>query len=397
MSYANPTRVRIGMHGTFGGKDFRVLGRVVMGESEEGETYYWNEFNLQAADGTTTCLVYEETERGGEWKLFRDFVPEYPMTAADAATKRVGDRLNLTDDEVRVTFRGSSRVFRIEGKSPEGVEVGDVAKYFNAEAPGIMQVVSWTGEEIEFYDGVKLTPLEVQKAFRLPVIGNPGRTWLSGSSSTSDNDSGSYLSGGKFLLYGGIAAIFLFIVFGNAFNGCRLTREASPAKHITAGPPPLMTGAKGLWQGANQRIIAHALMEIGEMNVVFERHEYELLDDKGQVSLLVCGLQPGMTNWVFFTPLAPYPLPTPQEVASQKVGDVINIDGAIGTVDELFQSTVNSMDNVTATTWRTGKVSFGYQANSVNGFILARWNNVGAQFFRGQTVSSVEFKTAFAQ
>lgn len=395
MSYANPTRVRIGMHGTFGGKDFRVISRVVMGESEEGETYYWNEFNLQAADGTSACLVYEETERGGEWKLFRDFEPEYPMPAADAATKRVGDRLNLTDDEVRVTFRGSSRVFRIEGKAPEGVEVGDVARYFNAEAPGIMQVVSWTGEEIEFYDGVKLTPREVQQAFRLPEIGKPGGNWLSGTNSSYDTNSGSYLSSGKFLLYAGIAVIFLFIAFGNAFTSCRLTRKAPPAKHIAADPAPLLTGAKGQWQGADYRISAHAVMEIGEMNVVFERHEYELLDDQGQVSLLVCGLQPGMTNWVLFAPLTPYPLPTPLEAASQKSGDLIQIDGNIGTVTSLFQSTVNSMDNVAPTTWRNGNVSFGYEASSVNGFLLARWNNVEARFFRGQTISSTEFKAAF--
>lgn len=397
MSYANPTRVHIGMHGTFGDKDFRVIGRVVMGESEEGETYYWHEFNLQADDGTSTCLVYEETERGGDWKLFQDFEPEYPMSAADAATKRIGDRLNLTDNEVRVTFCGSSRVFHIEGQAPEGVEVGDVAKYFNAEAPGLMQVVSWTGDEVEFYNGVKLTPLGVQRAFRLPAIGKPGGNGLSVRNSDYANASGSYLSGGKFLLYAGLAVLFLFIVFGNTFTGCQLTRKAPPAKHIAADPPPLVTGARGQWQGADYRISAHAVMEIGEMNVVFERHEYELLDEQGQVSLLVCGLQPGMTNWVLFAPLAPHPLPTPLEAATKKVGDLIQIDGHIGTVTSLFQSTVNLMDNVAPTTWRTGNVSFGYEASSVNGFLLVRWNKVEARFFRGQTISPTEFKTAFKQ
>ncbi|MEI9864534.1 MAG: hypothetical protein WDN00_08275 [Limisphaerales bacterium] len=34
---------------------------------------------------------------------------------------------------------------RIEGRAPDGVEVGDVANYFNAEAGDMMQVVSWTG------------------------------------------------------------------------------------------------------------------------------------------------------------------------------------------------------------------------------------------------------------
>jgi hypothetical protein len=38
MSFENPTRLRIGMHGNFGGKDYRLIGRVVMGETESGET-----------------------------------------------------------------------------------------------------------------------------------------------------------------------------------------------------------------------------------------------------------------------------------------------------------------------------------------------------------------------
>ena len=70
MSFANPTHLRVGMPGNFAGKDYRVIGRVVMGETEGGETYYWNEFNLEAGDGGYADLVYEETERGGEWRLF---------------------------------------------------------------------------------------------------------------------------------------------------------------------------------------------------------------------------------------------------------------------------------------------------------------------------------------
>ena len=146
MNFANPTRLRIGMHANFGGRDYRLIGRVVMGVTDDGETYYWNEFNLEARDGSCADLVYEETERGGEWRLFTMFEPEYPMTATDAATKRVGDSLNLTGTDVRVTLRDTSRVYHIESKAPEGVEVGDVANYFNAEAGDVMQVVSWPGE-----------------------------------------------------------------------------------------------------------------------------------------------------------------------------------------------------------------------------------------------------------
>ena len=71
------------------------MGRVVLGEQEEGETYYWNEFNLESDAGEVATLVYEETERGGEWRLFHLFDPQSPITAADAATERPGDALDL--------------------------------------------------------------------------------------------------------------------------------------------------------------------------------------------------------------------------------------------------------------------------------------------------------------
>ena len=101
MSFANPTPLKLGMTANLGGPDYRVVGRVVMGMKDAGETYYWNEFNLVSDDGESATLVFEETERGGEWRLFTLFEPEYPMTAADAATKRVGDQLNLDGRDVR--------------------------------------------------------------------------------------------------------------------------------------------------------------------------------------------------------------------------------------------------------------------------------------------------------
>jgi hypothetical protein len=54
MNSANPTSVQIGMAGAFVGIRYRVVGRVVMGMEEAGETYYWNEFNLVGDNGQ--CL-----------------------------------------------------------------------------------------------------------------------------------------------------------------------------------------------------------------------------------------------------------------------------------------------------------------------------------------------------
>lgn len=47
MSTINPTRVSVGMTGTFAGKPYTVIARVVMSMDDGGETHYWNEFYLK--------------------------------------------------------------------------------------------------------------------------------------------------------------------------------------------------------------------------------------------------------------------------------------------------------------------------------------------------------------
>jgi hypothetical protein len=142
----NPTQLMVGANGVLSGIRYRVIGRVVMGMTEDGETYYWQEFNLLDDSGRNATLVYED----GEWKLFMMFDPARPMSAAEAEGYRVGDTVNLDGRPVAVTLVGQSRVYYIEGRAPEGVEVGDVAQYFNADTGLEMLVVSWTGDRLNF-------------------------------------------------------------------------------------------------------------------------------------------------------------------------------------------------------------------------------------------------------
>src|ERR1051325_1877763 len=127
MNYPNPTSLRLGMMGVLEGQSYRVVGRVVVGMEEEGEIYYWQEFNLVDRAGQSATLVYED----GEWKLFTFFEPKTPMTALEAARKRVGEMVNLDGTPIATTLVDESRVYRTEGAPPEGVEVGDVANYSN--------------------------------------------------------------------------------------------------------------------------------------------------------------------------------------------------------------------------------------------------------------------------
>ena len=398
MSFENPTRLRIGMHGNFAGKDYHVIGRVVMGESEGGETYYWNEFNWQAGDRSSADLVFEDNETGGHWRLFTLFEPEYPLTAADAATKRVGDPLNLTGDDVRVTFRGSSRVYHIEGAAPEGVAVGSVAEYFNAEAGQLMQVVSWTGDEVEYYNGATLSRGMIASAFNLPeeeLGGTSGKI----VSSFSGSDSGNYNSGLKFALQAGFVLVLFFLIFGRTLS-CSTDYESSVVKKIPAGPPPLAVGATGKVDDKNYRITAHAVVEIAEVGAKWERHEYQLMDDYGTKALLVCGNKPDASDWIFFEPFSPMLAPTAQQLAAKKIGEVVELDGYTGKVSEILRSTVEQTDGGELGDLKDRTVSYGFGSVNEHRTLLARWNNAGIQFFRGRTMPAKKlegvFKTASA-
>ena len=119
--------------------------------------------------------------------MFTLFEPEFVMTAEDAATKRVGDELNLDGHDVRVTLVDETRVYHIEGEAPEGVELGDVAHYFNAESGSRMVVASWTGDEVEYYRGVTVSADRIASAFHLRTGSLDRLSQLSGSSFLSSS------------------------------------------------------------------------------------------------------------------------------------------------------------------------------------------------------------------
>ena len=396
MSFENPTRLRIGMHANFGGKDYRLVGRVVMGVTDDGETYYWNEFSLESRDGSYADLVYEETERGGEWRLFTMFEPEYPMTAADAATKRVGDSLNLTGTDVRVTLLDTSRVYRIEGKAPDGVEVGDVANYFNAETGEVMQVISWTGDEIEFFNGVKLSSEVVNSAFNLPQEPSGfARNFSALSNSGSDN----YTSGIKFVLKAVAVIILFFVIFGREIS-CMTNHAtnyaASPVKHIAVGAPPLVVGAAGKWHDKNYRITAHTVVEIARVGMIFDRHEYELTDESGTKALLVCGDKPNASDWAVYEPfLMLLPPPSATQMATMKTGDLLKLDGFSGKVGELFRSTTKQTDGDVLSAMKTGNVAYGLSGIGEYQRLLARWNRDGLSLLRGQSLAAGRISACF--
>jgi hypothetical protein len=383
MSFRNPTPVQIGMSGEFFGKTYRVAGRVVMSAEYEGATYYWNEFNLENSEGESATLVYEETERGGEWRWFTMFEPECPMTAEDAATKRVGDPLNLDGGDVRVTLVDESRVCHIEGTAPEGVEVGDVARYFNAEAGKTMYVVSWTGEEVECYRGETIPGATVKSAFGLTTAALSGFALAV----TAPFKSSQFPTKLVALLVGLIVlAVFLL----SRSSG----RPPAPVK-VAAAPVSLAVGSAGRLNGTNYRVAAHFLVAITEVNLRFDRHEFLLRDADGKEAWLIQGWKPGGKDWHLFAPLHPVAPLTPQRAGSIRWGETVNVDGYVAPVTELFRANILQATDSDLPAMKAGGVFFGFVGQRDSLLLLARWNEDSITCLKGDPLTAHEVVAAF--
>ena len=380
---ANPTALRIGMTGTLCGVRYRVVGRVVVGMEEEGETYCWNEFHLLDDSGQSATLVFEETEAGPEWKLFMLFDPTRPISVAEAALKQVGDAVNLDGTNVRVTLVSESRVYHIEGRAPEGVETGDVATYFNAEGGGQMQVVSWTGDEVECYRGMNLSTHDVTNAFGIaqpPVIPSSGLAFTESDQPTSSS-SGTIVKA---------ISVALSILLGLAsYSHFRSPRPPSAApKKPKTRVSPLNTGVAGTLGAKYVTVDGHAVVEIVKVGGIYDWYEYRFRDDDG---LLICGLNGYDTQWYLLRPVQPFTSMTPTQAAALRGGDTLTLGEHALKVHTVFQSRVLSVDDQHA----PGAVMFGFIANSGNDWAVVRWTQNEIEFCLGTSLTEPEVLTAF--
>lgn len=392
MSFANPTPIKIGTWGTFNGVRYRAAGRIVMGCDVDGQRYYWNEFYLVSKTGDEATLVHEAGEQGIEWRMFVLFEPEYPLTAADAATKRVGDYLNLEGTAVRVTLVDESRVYLIEGEAPEGVELGDVANYFNAKSGKDMIVVSWTGNEVEYYRGRDLTGGMVASSFGLR--GTEFSNFVDPFRNVSSFSDSAEITGKRVL-----QGVWVILIMAMLFVGgttCRTPRRTTPVAKVKAPATPFPFGAEAKLDGKSWRVRAHTIAEIGQTGSMFERHEYHLTDVDGNLALLVCGMKPDAADWEWFTPLDPINPPSPVQAAALRIGETVNVDGWIGPVTELFQA-VNRQTSSELPDVREGEMQFGFTVQSGTSLIQARWDARHITFLRGTVLPAATVKDAFAK
>jgi len=355
-----------------------VIGRVVMGMDEAGQTYYWNEFNLQSPTGENATLSFEETEQGEAWRLFTLFEPEFPITAEDAATKQVGDPLNLEGTDVRVTLVDESRVYHIEGIPPEGVELGDVARYFNAESGDTMIVVSWTGDEVECYLGEQLSEATVSSAFHLPLRAASGLARSLDSQPTTTPAT-------KWITLVGVLLVAVV-----AYGGWSLWRLKRPNPLVKLNAPALPVTPAREWKlnGSTYTLLAHSVAEISEVGLRYGRHEFQLEDENRTPALLVYGFKPGGKDWVLFSPLSPRAPLTPAEAAAKRAGQTAEIDGYVFRIGGLFQATLPRTPGAELPESDSGQVFYGFTGETGSSLFLVRWNDSGIAFYRGATLPS---------
>ena len=395
MSNTNPTPIRVGTYGTFNGVRYLVAGRLVMGMELDGERYFWNEFNLVSDDGSTATLVHEEGEHGVEWRMFVLFEPEFPLSAADAAAKRVGDRINLEGTHVRISLVDESRVYHIEGDAPEGVELGDVAKYFNAQSGKDMIVVSWTDDEVEYYRGKDLDSGLVAAAFD---IQKAEFSSFAASSSSSFLSSGSGDSGNEVVSMGTLKVVLGLLIFAGIFVGvktCRPTRTPPPVAKASAPTLRLKTGNTGKLDEKSWRVQGHAVVEIARTGRLHERHEYSLASEDGSTALLICGLEANDKNWLLLSPVDPILPPTPAQAAELRVGQTNNVDGLDIKITDVFQSIAHPTEPSGFPDLDDSDVRFGVIGRASYSTMLIRWNATTVMFYRGKQIAAAEVAAAF--
>lgn len=395
--FNNPTALRLGMSGTLAGKRYRVVGRAVMGMDEEGERYYWNEFNLANDDGDSATLVFEETESGGEWKLFIAVEPEVTMTVAEAATKSVGDRLTIDYTSVSVSLVDESQIYFIEGKAPEGMEVGDVANYFNAESGNTMVVVSWTGDEVEYFRGINLKRGAVTQAFSIKEYTAAN---LSKASSLLSGGNSPFAASVESISRKAIPvliAIFIAFVFFLQMLSCNILPINRGTKKISAPKSALKPGDTGKLADVKWLVRSHAIVQISEVGLKYERHEFNLTCDDGSQALLIHGMSPGTDNWFYFTPLTPIDPMSPARAAEMRVGETVNVDGVIVPIGHLFQAFTTRKDFAPDATPvnSSSDVMFGYSGESGITTLIVRWDSQSVQFLKGKRLTSREITDAF--
>ena len=381
MSFENSTQLKIGAQGTLVGIHFQVVGRVVMGAKEDGVTYYWDEFTLRKDDGGEAILVCEPNDYGVEWKLFTYFEPAQKIPLNEAKSKRVGHKVTIDDVGLRIRFVGRSRVYHIEGTAPEGVDLGDAAEYFNAERGDKMYVVSWTGDEVEYYRGANLPPGAVKTAFGLKNEALNGGVNVQSSAWSLDNGNEAADITNRI---GMAIVVFVIVAFiATQFVDCDSDPERAPVpqkKPLTGAA--LKIGANGKIKGTNYSIQAMRVCEISKVGNINDCREYHL--ESGDGGKVLLQIDNSSKSYIYLPVQGDIPF-TPKQAGAIRTGESVYYADLAWRVTDLVQIRDLIM----------GETAYGFIAQQKEAYLMARWTKDHVDLYLGETIDKRKLESAF--
>ena len=364
MTIPNPTRIKIGDALEIAGVRYFVQGRAVLGVLDGGCFYYWHEFNLEDRAGRENAtLVFED----GAWRLFKLIEPSL-IDAASVAFLRRGDPVDL-GGTFFVTRVDKSRVYHTEGKNAEGVRAGAEANYINARSGELLAVVSWTGEEVEYYRGRNISAGMVARA--LGLRGPKAFLFI-----FSNGARGNW----RLLWFLLIPALIAGLV---ALCVVATRRPQRPPAVVRKAAPAavLKVGDTGMFHNTQYHVVGNALMEVAEQGRLSGSREYSLRDDQGNPALLV--EQAGAESLVF-TEIEPPPAMTPYEAARVGVGERVKLGGLTVDVRRLSRFTTRHTEAGDDSKPGEGEVFYTFSGEAGTNSVLVRWNGRGIKFYQGQ-------------
>jgi hypothetical protein len=235
-----------------------------------------------------------------------------------------------------------------------------------------MIVVSWTGNEVECYAGERISSRLLANALNL-------QGWSSFSFAVMDGRRGF----NRVFLVPVFAAAFAALAMIGVVSTVRSAKRPPAVAVFNAAASTLPVGASGVLRGTHYQIAAQALVEISEMGLRLQRHEYSLRDDDGGEAVLMDDPRP-TTNWFLCAPLHPeHPL-TPQQAARLGGGQTVILDDRTARLTELFRCTVRESGESGPGSRSPGDVSYGFVASTGSDFLLARWNATNISWYEAK-------------
>jgi len=192
-------------------------------------------------------------------------------------------------------------------------------------------------------------------------------------------------------------AILLLALGILAFGAFGLRASSSSSRLIVTAAPSLRLkpGGTGTMNSVTWQIRQHALVQIAEVGLQYERHEYQLAGPEGATALLIYGFNAGQKDWVLLTRVEPLESLTPQAAASKHFGETVNVDGVGAMITSISETILRENESAESSVSGKGAILYGFTARSPASVLLARWDESGINFYRGKGLPAKEVAAGF--